>query len=183
MNYEKKVVAIARGLETLGAIAAALAMFGCGAFGVFLIGSGFFVACRGLFSGVIPSAQNLIIAVLAGLEMFFLAPLPILALSSVTELYRAMIAKDPVRLESAETLVGKAKQLITGLMIAVVSTEILHRIIAGGDLEAKTVVAILGLIAALSLYYWVSTPKAASRDKAHGLASLEFKRTDTSQPA
>lgn len=140
-------------LETAGAAFTVLAMVGCIALGVYQIGAGFY----GIIHGPDYSAKSLIDAVLAGLEMFFLAPLPYLAFRSITNLYVAMTKNNSKDLREAETLVGSVKRLITGLMIAVVATELIHRIIAGSDLAAKSIAAMLGLIAVLALYYWTSS--------------------------
>jgi hypothetical protein len=143
---------------TFGGFLAVLAMGGCFVFGLKLVGDGF----RVLIFGSDHSSKSLIDAVLAGLEMFFLAPLPFLAFRSITKLTTAWINCDAndiqtvQRLQAAQEDVGWVKRFITGLMIAVVSTDLIHRIIAGGSLEVITTGTILGLIAALSFYYWAS---------------------------
>jgi hypothetical protein len=162
------IMIIAKKLERIGAYAVAGAMFGCCAVGIVLIGKGFVLTGWQIIYGG-ANRHTLIVGVLGGLEMLFLAPLPFLAFSSVSELYKASLTRDLVRLENAEILVGKAKRLITGLMIAVVSTELIE-LIVGNDLESKpkSIAACLGvgLIAVLSLYYWISALKTqAERTK------------------
>jgi hypothetical protein len=144
--------------ETIVGFLAVLAMGGCFVFGLVLVGAGF----RELIFGSDHSSKALIDAVLRGLEMFFLAPLPFLAFRSITRLIRAWINCDANEIQTVRNLevaqedVGWVKRFITGLMIAVVSTDLIHRIIAGGSLEVITTGTILGLIAALSFYYWAS---------------------------
>jgi hypothetical protein len=145
-------------LELSGAFAASAVMFGCFCFGFVQIGDGFVGLVRQLFTGTKVSAtgNGLLNATLTGLEMFFLAPLPFLAFFSISRLFRAAIGNDPSELQRSKMLVVEVKQLIVGLMIAVVSTELIHRISTGTELTPIATLATIGLIAVLSLYYWSS---------------------------
>lgn len=113
------------------------------------------------------SATSLINATLAGLEMFFLAPLPFLAFFSTARLFRAMISGDPTSLLWSQNLVVDVKRLITGLMIAIVSTVLIHRITSGTELTPISVASALGLIAVLSVYYWASGDKHETVQSIH----------------
>jgi hypothetical protein len=151
-------------LELVGAIGAAALMCGCFAFGFVEIGGGLGVAYRGLFAGgqTAAAGATLINATLSGLEMFFLAPLPFLAFFSTSQLFRAVVSRSEEKLRSSQVLMAKVKQLITGLMIAVVATELIHRITAGAELTRLVTVAAISLIAVLSLYHWLVGGKDAS---------------------
>jgi hypothetical protein len=168
----KSIVQIVKALELLGAVATSLAMFACFTFGVIKVGQGLEVATSGLFDHVIPSGPTLLDPILAGLEMFFLAPLPFLAFRSITKLYQAILNNSSADLDAAHVLVVHVKRLITGLMIAVVATELIHRIITDKELAFNAITAMLGLIVALTLYYWASAPKEPLID-AHEAVRVE----------
>lgn len=161
MNLRQQIERIVAFLELLGAVATSLAMLGCFAYGIVGIIHGLIAAIRGALTGTNASGPILIDTTLTGLELLFLAPLPFLAFISTTRLYRAMTGQNPDRLETAHELVVQTKRLITSLMIAVVSTELIHRIISGAELSLNSTAGMLGLIVALSLFYWASAPKLA----------------------
>jgi hypothetical protein len=167
-------------LEALGAAVTALAMLGCFAYGMFKMWGG----AKGAIAAARLSAPGagadigeatLIHSLLGGLEMFFLAPLPYLAFESILRLVKAMqeearpLSGDAqmaarAKLELAQERVGHVKRLITALMIAIVSTELIHRLIGGSPDALRTdapafwipSAVILGLILSLSFYYRVS---------------------------
>ncbi len=144
-------------LETVGAVLSALAMVGCFVYGFIDIGKGFGFVSRELVVSGGKTSSALLDNTLAGLEMFFLAPLPFLAFLSITKLFRAVTnLQNPALFEAAHKLLQDVKRLIAGLIIAVVATEMVHRIVLGSDLTWTAIVAILGLICSLSLYYWAS---------------------------
>ena len=152
------VIKILKMLQTVGASLAAIAMLGCFGFGIYLVLRGFCIVAIGPDH----SDRLLIDSILDGLELLFIAPLPFLAFRSITKLIVAWVKSDGVDNHAAQALktaqedVGWVKRFIAGLMIAVVSTYLIHLIFAGGTLDGKTTETILGLIAALSLYYWTS---------------------------
>lgn len=162
MRMRERMERMAGLLELLGAAASALVMFGCFAFG-------FVDVVKALFAGKEAAATSsiLINATLAGLEMFFLAPLPFLAFFGMARLFRAVIRGNPTNLRSAQNLVVDVKRLITGLMIATVSTELIHRITSGTELTPMSVVSALGLVAVLSMYYWALGDKHATVQPMH----------------
>jgi hypothetical protein len=160
-------------LETLGATIAFVAMLGFFGCGVLEVGKGFFaVVGYGAEPGV-GRAASLVHSALHGLELIFLAPLPYLAFLSVVKLVRATIEfeqdGDKNKLEDAHDLVGKVKRLITGLMIAVIATEIIHRTIGnewahdggayGGGPEVVKDAVMLTLMLFLTLYYTTANRK------------------------
>lgn len=145
-------------LELAGMVATSIAMFGCFAFGIVGIFYGFYGSIQSLLTGTGHSGPILINKMLTGLEMFFLAPLPLLAFLTITKLFRASIGGKPADFNEAHVLVVEVKRLIIGLMIAIVSTELIHRISDDSKLSPTSIAAMLGLIAALSLYYWASAP-------------------------
>jgi hypothetical protein len=145
-------------LETFGGVFSALAMIGCFGFGLVQVGVGFLRLC----SAPGHSSELFIDSVLRGLELFFLAPLPFLAFCSIIRLLRAWTGVDRTNAQSVQFLeaaredVGWVKRFITGLMIAVVSTDLIHRIIGDNGPDVRVAAIILGLIAVLSLYYGFS---------------------------
>jgi hypothetical protein len=172
----KVILGILKFLETGGALLAGIAMLGCFGFGLILILLGFTTFGGG---GGNPEAR-LVQHILSGLELLFLAPLPFLAFRSIIALIKAWVengdsgslklqAMRTQALKDAKEEVGWVKRFIAGLMIAAVSTELIHRIfssntpdashpivLGNAPLDITTSVVTLGLIAVLSFYYWVS---------------------------
>jgi hypothetical protein len=164
-------------LVALGSMLTSIAMLACFGFGMVKLWAALRIAAGGLH--VAPAMgrpelveQTLIHSLLGGLEMFFLAPLPYLAFVTITKLIRTMheegrnlpppqqiIARQD--LEHALERVAIVKRLINGLMVAVVSTELIHRLIGegidGSDTSAKAfgipAAVMIGLILALSINY------------------------------
>jgi hypothetical protein len=142
-----------------------VAMMGCVAVAMTVIAKGFVLTViqRPLASA---TAAPLVSWTLSGLELFFLAPLPYLAFLSVVKLVRATFDfernKDRNALEEAHKFIGRVKHLIIGLMIAVVATEMIHRVVGGSGaaLDIQSLAAMLGLILVLTFNYWVSGPKS-----------------------
>src|SRR5712691_2851193 len=142
-------------------------MFGSFGVGFVVISEGFAGALTAFVGGTKPSAAAAVLlnTILGGLEMFFLAPLPFLAFISITRLFRAVISRQPERLDFSYSFITEVKRLITGLMIAAVATDLIHHIIGGVELEPITTAAALGLILALAVFNWSlhsRTPHRAS---------------------
>jgi hypothetical protein len=143
------------GLMRFGDVAAVVLMLGAflvgfGAIGVGLVGAVLqFTADRpGAVSGLLNSTLSV-------LELLFIAPLPYLAFRSVTGLVgNAILPEEAQSMAVSHASVVQVKRLITGLMIAVVATELIHHISAGTELNPLFVAAVLGLILVLSLHYW-----------------------------
>lgn len=157
-------------LTLLGVFFTSIGMLACFAFGMLKMGIGMLAAAKGGVAHWNSADPEVIHSMLGGLELFFLAPLPYLTFMSITKLVDAMFhemqnPQAPLaqkNLEYAQERVGKVKRLIVGLMIAIVSTELIHRLIApeGASFSGPAfwipAAVMIGLILALSVYHRVS---------------------------
>lgn len=147
-------------------IVAVLVMAGCFVLGIADFVHGFWLEFLGFRHPPYPPSTDLIDSMLDGLELFFLGSLPFLALRSITDYYLSMNGRGKSLADSHRLLV-QVKQLMSGLMIATVATELIHRIFKSRQsntpealLSPLFLAATLGLIVVLCLYNYTTRENA-----------------------
>jgi hypothetical protein len=144
---------MSHGLQAAAGIGAAIAMI-VG----FLVG--FVAISQALWSAVgnvvlsSSEAKPAVAELLAGLEWFFLAPLPFLSVHGIIKYF-----------ERQHEALFEVKRLVVGQIIAVVATDLVERLAAqSGQVDRDRGIASVSLIVALSAYLWIGhRPKLTLR--------------------
>lgn len=152
-DVTNQIASLLRWLVNVGALVAGLAMVLFGAIGLWKIVRG---ALMTLGAVTPASNESGIVSALSGLEYLFLAPLAYLVLILSARLVaKAGIDSDEAMPEQLVRDTAFLKALISGLMIAIVATDLVSRVAQPDALTLATAAPRVLLIATLAAYVLV----------------------------
>jgi hypothetical protein len=119
------------GWRVIAGLLSGIAMLSCFSLGFFKMAAALYAFRK----------ESPVAGILAGLELFFLAPLPYLSLMALTNYLEAVVENDKVGMEIEYPFLQRAKHLVFGLMIAVLATSGIEMLVSKSEsVEFKLVI-------------------------------------------
>jgi hypothetical protein len=130
-------------------------------------------------SSISPDSRQITVAVLHGLEFFFLAPLPALVFLSLARFFRSFQTSDNAENSRNDESrcahqLHRVKALVISLMIASIATDLLGKALQGISLEMAIAESLVMLLLGA---YWFSLEKVCSRNSGGGHSEASLPRT------